>query len=128
MVSEETIRDALRDCYDPEIPRNIVELGLVENVMWVEDHEAPGAGIVGVPTRYRVSVAMIPTSRDEVAEAQLVGQVRNRLAGIFELSSIAVEMKNEPVWTPARITAAGRKTLGMDQPQFPILNNKVRAI
>ena len=128
MISESFIREALRDCYDPEIPLNLVELGVVESVELSVDPDAPGAGIAGVPERYRLEIGLVPASRSEAAEAQLKAQVRNRMAGFFELSSVSVNVMNQPAWTPARITEAGRKTLKMDQPHFPILNNKVRGL
>ena len=125
-MSEEEIRQALRDCYDPEIPLNIVELGLVAGVELALDEEAPGAGIVGVPKRYGVVVTLFPAEREDGLEAQLQAVVRNRLAGFYELSRIEVRLAEGPVWTPARMTPEGRRTLGLDRPQFPILNNRVR--
>ncbi len=42
MLTESQIRDALRDCYDPEVPLNIVDLGLVYRVTLTDDPDAPG--------------------------------------------------------------------------------------
>ncbi len=46
---EQTIHAALRDCYDPTVPCNIVDLGLLESVAITPDPEAPGTNIPGVP-------------------------------------------------------------------------------
>ena len=51
---EQTIRAALRDCYDPTLPCNIVDLGVVESITLTPDPEAPGATIPGVPPKFRV--------------------------------------------------------------------------
>ena len=71
-------------------------------------------------------MTLLAAGRDEGLDAQLAAVVRNRLAGLPEVSRIAVKVAEERAWTPALITAAGRRTLGLDWPQFPILNNRVR--
>jgi metal-sulfur cluster biosynthetic enzyme len=119
-VTDEAIWLALRDCYDPELPLNIVELGMVDTIALARDVDAPGARIPGVPDRYAVRVTLLPSERDETAEAQLAGVVHNRLAGLPELSRIAVQFAAAPQWTPARISPDGRRRLGLDQPRFPI--------
>ena len=125
-MTKEDIGEALRDCYDPEIPLNIVELGMVATIELQHDPNAPGAGIAGVPEKYSVAVTLLTAERDEGLDAQLAAVVRNRLAGLAELSQIVVNRATDGAWTPALITAAGRRRLGLDWPQFPILNNRVR--
>lgn len=126
MLTETDIYEALRACYDPELSLNVVELGLVLQVSLSLDQEAPGAGIAGVPVRQRLTVELLATSDDDDRRAMLRGQVVNRLLGIEGLSRVEVTLVHEPAWTPARITPAGRKLLGLDNLVFPILNNRVR--
>jgi metal-sulfur cluster biosynthetic enzyme len=114
MLMEDQIREALRDCYDPAIPCNIVDLGLLQSVEIQPDHNAPGVGIAGVPQKHCVSVTLIPTSPDEAAEAQLSAQIVNRLAGLEAVSRTSVTILHTPLWTPQQITASGRRTLGLD--------------
>ena len=83
---------ALRDCYDPLLRRNIVELSLVRSASLNVDHEAPGASIAGLPPRYRVRVELIAPGADEAANAQLVAQVENRLAGMPAISRAEVRL------------------------------------
>lgn len=116
----------MRACYDPEIPLNLVDLGVVVGVTVRVDAEAPGAGIVGVPERCRVAVRLLATSADEGVRAKMLGQVENLLRGMEGVSQVRLEVVEDEVWTPARISAAGRRVLGMDGVQFPILNNRVR--
>ncbi len=125
-MTYELILNALRDCFDPEIPLNIVELGMVESVEFALDPEAPGSGIPGVPNRYTIAVRLFSGARDEALDAQLRATIHNRLAGFFAFSRITVTTAATSPWTPARITPAGRRILGLDQPRFPILNNRVR--
>jgi metal-sulfur cluster biosynthetic enzyme len=126
MLSEQTIHDALRDCYDPEIPLNIVDLGLVQSIRLTQDPDAPGSGIPGVPPRFRAEITVILTNPDDAPQAQLTAQIANRLAGLFEISHTHVHVADTPAWTPALISPAGRRILKLDQPAFPILNNRIR--
>jgi metal-sulfur cluster biosynthetic enzyme len=114
MLTESDILTALRDCYDPAIPCNIVDLGLVRDVQVRMDLDAPGATIPGVPRRYRVAIEVMPTNQDEASNAQLSAQIQNRLAGVEQILRTTVTLLESPVWTPQSITPAGRKTLGLD--------------
>ena len=113
-MTEATIVRALRDCFDPSVPCNIVDLGLVEGIELVLDPDAPGATIPGVPAKYRVTIHVVPTTQDEAAAAQLSAQIVNRLAGLEQVLRSTVDLLQQPVWTPQRITPAGRKLLGLD--------------
>jgi metal-sulfur cluster biosynthetic enzyme len=113
-LTEDDVRAALRDCYDPEVPCNIVDLGLVYRVGVTPDPDAPGAGIVGVPPRHRVQVELTLTSKGCPAHTQIIAQIEGRLSAFETISRTAVELVWEPAWSPARISAEGRKTLGID--------------
>jgi metal-sulfur cluster biosynthetic enzyme len=114
MLTEEEVRAALRDCYDPEIPCNIVDLGLVQAIEIADDLEAPGTGIAGVPRKCRVAVALTLSNPTEAAEAQVSAQIANRLAGIEAVSRTSISILTTPLWTPQSITPLGRRTLGLD--------------
>ncbi len=105
---------ALRDCYDPDLRCNIVDLGLVRSVEVTPDLEAPGAGIPGVPPRYRVLVEITPANPDQVAVDALRAQILNRLAGMETVSGAVVDVLRAPAWTPLRISPAGRRQMGLD--------------
>jgi metal-sulfur cluster biosynthetic enzyme len=114
MLTEPDIVLALRDCYDPQLPCNIVDLGLVRSITIDQDPEAPGSGIPGVPQKHRIHIDITPTQPDEAAAAQLSAQVANRLAGLETVSQTTVSLISSPPWTPHDITPAGRKLLGLD--------------
>jgi len=113
-MTPETIRDALRDCYDPEVPCNIVDLGLVYSVSVEPDPEAPGAGIPGVPARHKVRIGLTLTSKGCPAHTQIIAQIEGRLSAFETVSRTEVNLVWEPAWNPARISAEGRKLLGID--------------
>ncbi len=114
MLSEADIRSALRDCYDPALPCNIVDLGLVRSLQVRPDPDAPGSGIPGVPPKVLVSLTVTSTSPTDDAVAQLSAQIRNRLGGLEAVSHIEVQFEREPAWSPADISPAGRRTLGLE--------------
>src|SRR3982750_4749554 len=114
MLTEADILQALRDCYDPEIPCNIVDLGIIRSVAVRPDPEAPGIGIPGVPQKHNVTISLTPTNRTEATEAHLFTQIANRLAGMETVGRTEIIIVPNPPWTPQSITPAGRRTLGLD--------------
>jgi metal-sulfur cluster biosynthetic enzyme len=114
MLTESDILHALRDCYDPNLPCNIVDLGLIRSLAIVPDPEAPGANIPGVPAKHRIHITLIPTQPDEAASAQITAQITNRLAGLEAVSRTIITLLDHPTWTPLDITPNGRRTLGLD--------------
>ena len=113
-LTEAEIRTALRDCYDPEVPCNIVDLGLVYQVDVAPDPDAPGAGIPGVPPRHRVHIDLTLTSKGCPAHTQIVAQIENRLAAFETVSRTEVALVWQPAWTPHRISPEGRRQLGIE--------------
>jgi metal-sulfur cluster biosynthetic enzyme len=114
MLTESDILAALRDCYDPVLPCNIVDLGLIRSITITPDPEAPGSGIPGVPQRHKVQITLTPTGEDETVNSQLSAQIENRLAGLATVSQTTVILLDTPAWTPQNISPAGRRILGLD--------------
>jgi metal-sulfur cluster biosynthetic enzyme len=114
MLTQSDILHALRDCYDPVLPCNIVDLGLIHSITITPDAEAPGAAIPGVPQKHIIEISVTPTQTEEAANAQLSAQISNRLAGLEAISRTTITLLDMPHWTPLNITPAGRKTLGLD--------------
>jgi metal-sulfur cluster biosynthetic enzyme len=119
-ITQAEILAALRDCYDPEVPLNIVDLGLVHSIDLALDPDAPGAGIPGVPVRHRVTIALTLTqivdAEDTPLIAQIIAQIQNRLAAFETVSHTNVTLLREPAWNPGRITPEGRARLANPPP------------
>ena len=107
-LTEQDVFSALRDVNDPELPVNIVDLGLVYRVAVLPDPDAPGM----VP-RQRVEVDMTMTTQACPAHGVILEQVKNRLGGLREMSESDVKLVWEPAWTPDRISAEAQKKLGI---------------
>jgi len=99
-LSRERIYEALRQCYDPEIPVNIVDLGLIYDVQ----HDDAG----------NVSVKMTLTTQGCPSALAIPEQVKERVAAIEEVRDIHVEIVWEPAWNPGMISPAGRQQLGLN--------------
>jgi metal-sulfur cluster biosynthetic enzyme len=109
-LTEDDIREALRVCFDPELAVNIVDLGLVYGIAVAQDYDAPG-----FEPRYIVAVTLTMRTPSDDREAMLIGQVKNRLAGMPQVSGSTVDLVWEPAWTADRMNAAARQQLGLDR-------------
>jgi len=108
MLTEAQILTALRDCYDPEVKLNLVDLGLIYAVSTGPDPDSTKAW-----PRQWVKVTMTLTTPQCPASGLIFEQVSNRLAGIPDISNVEVDLVWEPKWTPHRISESGRKQLGI---------------
>jgi metal-sulfur cluster biosynthetic enzyme len=130
-LTEADILAALRDCYPPEIPLNIVDLGLVHSISIAPDPEAPGTGIPGVPPRHRVAIALTLATLLDSSDAEdtpLIAQIQNRLAAFETVSRTAVTLLREPAWNPGRISPEGRARLGNRLPSTQPASTKPDAL
>lgn len=96
---EEHIVEALRACYDPEIPVNIYELGLIYSV----DVDPAGA----------VDIKMTLTSPACPVAGTLPGEVEARVRDVEGVSDARVEVVWDPPWEPAMMTEAAKLELNM---------------
>ncbi|MFZ0735727.1 MAG: iron-sulfur cluster assembly protein [Candidatus Acidiferrales bacterium] len=99
-VDRERVMEALRRCYDPEIPVNIVELGLIYDVH-VDETDA-------------VAVKMTLTSQGCPAAQQIPAQVKQQVGAVEGIRDVQVEIVWEPQWNPSMISAAAKAQLGLD--------------
>jgi metal-sulfur cluster biosynthetic enzyme len=108
MLCEADILTALRDCFDPEVKLNLVDLGLIYAVATGPDPDSTPAW-----PRQQVKVTMTLTTPNCPASGLIVEQVHNRLASIQEIGKVEVDLVWDPKWTPRRISEAGRRQLGI---------------
>ena len=95
---QEQVIDALRTVYDPEIPVNIYELGLVYSI------DARSENVV---------VRMTLTSPGCPVAGTLPMEVASRVEEIPGVKSARVELVWDPPWSPDRISEAGKLQLGI---------------
>jgi len=97
-LTEDQVIDVLRECYDPEIPVNIVDLGLIYGI-----HIEP----------QRVDVKMTLTALGCPMAGEVMSDVRDHLLTLPGVEDAGVELVYEPPWTPDRMTEEARWELGM---------------
>lgn len=97
-LNEELIYTVLRTCHDPEIPLNIVDLGLIYGVQIDND---------------RVNVTMTLTTQGCGMGNYIARDAQEKILALPGVSEATIEVVWEPPWTPERISPEGRKTLGL---------------
>lgn len=95
----EKIVDELKTVYDPEIPVNIYELGLIYAVKV----DADGAATV----RMTLTTPMCP------AAEELPPEVETKTRGVEGVTSVQLDLVWDPPWTPEMMSEAARLELGM---------------
>jgi probable FeS assembly SUF system protein SufT len=100
---EQQVWSVLRTCYDPEIPVNIVDLGLIYS-MQISPLESQGQ---------RVDVQMTLTAPGCGMGASLAADARQKLLALPGVSDANVELVWDPPWNPQMISPEGRERLGM---------------
>ena len=101
---EEAIWAILKTCYDPEIPVNIVDLGLIYSL---EMKKTDGGG-------QRVEVKMTLTAQGCGMGPSIAADARQKILSLEGIQEAQVDVVWDPPWGPQMITADGRKKLGMD--------------
>jgi FeS assembly SUF system protein len=99
LALEEKVLDALRTCYDPEIPVNIYELGLIYDVKV----EPTGA----------VNIKMTLTAPSCPAAQSLPIEVEGKVGSIEGVTDVNVDIVWEPPWEPSMMSEAAKLELGM---------------
>ncbi|MBI2516430.1 MAG: putative Fe-S cluster assembly protein SufT [Opitutae bacterium] len=102
--SEEAVWDALRTCFDPEIPVNIVDLGLVYDLAVERSDKG----------KHRVQVKMTLTAPGCGMGPVIAEDARQKIAALPTVEAAEVHIVWDPQWTPQMISEVGRKVLGLE--------------
>jgi len=99
-INEAEIMDALHECYDPEIPVNIVDLGLIYGVA------------VNNETGH-VDISMTLTALGCPMAGEVIDEVEMRVKEVENVVSCKVEMTFDPPWSADMMTEDAKWELGM---------------
>ena len=98
-VTISEVQEALRDVYDPEIPVNVLDLGLIYDIKIDEG---------------QVYVQMTLTAPGCGMGPYIAQNAEWRIAEIDGVEDVEVDMVFDPPWSPDLITEEGKKLLGLD--------------
>ena len=96
---EETVIEAMRTCFDPEIPVNIYDLGLIYGVEIDDDSN--------------IDVKMTLTSPACPVAGTLPGEVQDKVAAVEGVAKATVDLVWDPPWTQAMLSEAAKLQLGL---------------
>ncbi|MBI4840718.1 MAG: SUF system Fe-S cluster assembly protein [candidate division NC10 bacterium] len=99
LVLQDKVIEELRTCFDPEIPVNIYELGLIYGIT--------------VDPSGEVGIQMTLTSPHCPVAGSLPVEVENKVRAIPGVAGAKVEITWDPPWEPSRMSDAARLELGM---------------
>jgi metal-sulfur cluster biosynthetic enzyme len=103
MVTRDQVIEVLKTCFDPEIPVNIWDLGLIYDITITEDV---------------VQIKMTLTAVGCSLGPQLVAEVESKMLGVDGVEDCKVEMVWSPAWSPERLSDDGR--LSLQAMGFPV--------
>jgi FeS assembly SUF system protein len=99
-INKAEVMDALHECYDPEIPVNIVDLGLVYDV---DINDEVGD----------VCVTMTLTAMGCPMAGEVMEEVEQRVKLVENVKNCKVDLTFDPPWSPDRMTEDAKWELGM---------------
>ena len=100
---EKEVWNQLRSCYDPEIPVNIVDLGLIYDCHTTELN----------PNNHKVDVKMTLTAPGCGMGPMLAQDVQNKVLNLEGVEDVAVELVWDPPWNQSMMTEAAKLQLGL---------------
>ena len=98
MIKKEEIIKILKECYDPEISVNIVDLGLIYDI---------------AVRKSKISIKMTLTSLGCPLSGVIVEDIKQRILALKGVENVDVQIVFDPPWTPDRMSAKAKQILGM---------------
>lgn len=98
-IIEAQVVEALRTCFDPEIPVNIYDMGLIYDVK--------------ISPEGAVKIQMTLTSPHCPAVQSLPAEIESKVRGVSGVSDAQIDLVWEPPWDPSKMSEAARLQLGM---------------
>lgn len=101
-ITEDQVRESLKQVIDPELFVNIIDLGLIYKVE-ISENEGKSS----------VMIEMTMTSPACPAGPQLIAQSKNVVGALPDVANVEIKLVMTPPWTPAMMTEDARDQLGI---------------
>ena len=104
-VQENQIIEILKQCYDPELPVDLWNLGLIYSIQIQESYDE---------TKSDVNIIMSLTTPGCTMGEQMANDIKNKLENLDEINQAFVEVTFDPPWNPEMITDEAKEKLGIN--------------
>lgn len=101
MISRDEVIQVAKECFDPEIPVNIWDLGLIYDMEFVGETS-------------HLKIIMTLTSEHCPAAKSIPEDFKTKLLATQKVKNVQIDIVYQPIWTPERITQDGKKKLGIE--------------
>jgi metal-sulfur cluster biosynthetic enzyme len=101
-ISEDSVRETLKQVIDPELFVNIIDLGLVYTVV-----------VEPIGDKENIKIEMTMTSPACPAGPQLIGQSKQVLGALEGVGEVEIKLVMSPPWSPDLMTESARDQLGI---------------
>ena len=103
-IKEAKVIEILKQCYDPELPVDLWNLGLIYNIQIQEAYDE---------TKSDINIVMSLTTPGCTMGDQIAQDIRNKLEALAEVNQAFIEVTFDPPWNPEMITEEAKKKLGL---------------
>ena len=115
MNLNDKIIDVLKQCYDPEIPIDLWNLGLIYNIQFDEDAK----------DKTDVKITMSLTTPGCSMGNHMAEDIKTKVSAMEEISNCEVNVTFDPPWKPEMMTDEAREKLGFDPTPVPKQEPKI---
>jgi len=102
MPAKEDVVEVIKQCFDPEIPVNIWDLGLIYDIDCKSDKDA-------------VKIRMTLTTQNCPSAKQIPDMVKDKIMTELKVKKVDVEVVFEPLWSPKRMSEEAKRKLGISE-------------
>lgn len=117
-VKKDQVVEILKQCYDPELPVDLWNLGLIYSIEIQEAYDGEKSD---------VSIVMSLTTPGCTMGEQMSSDIKNKLEALSEINQAFIKVTFDPPWTPEMITDEAKEKLGLgvSKPEQRTENNNI---
>jgi metal-sulfur cluster biosynthetic enzyme len=114
MILRDKVIEVLKNCFDPEIPIDLWNLGLIYDIKLYDDDK-----------KVNVDILMSLTTPGCSMGSSMAEDIKKQLSEIKTINTVKVEVTFDPPWNPKMMTDFARKKLGFEPTKVPKNDQKI---